>query len=1069
MSALIGKQLDHYRIDALLGQGGMGIVYRAWDGRLSRFVALKLMHPHLTRKPLFQARFKQEAQTVAPLSHPGIVRVYAYDQFEQHVFLVMELVEGQTLSAELRRLRESGQRSNLYQALLIGAQVAEALNYAHEQGVLHRDIKPGNIMLKPLAEPEKPGDPPFRAVVTDFGLASLLASGTAPGKMIGTLAYLSPEQCQEQELDGRADLYALGIILHEMTTGQLPFEISSATTAYHKHVQEIPADPREFNPDLPAAVSALILKSLAKKPADRFANGAAMAQALREAAALLTDEISTQPPQARLPLAVAPPAGTAAAEKLEDTRSQTRFTAPPPLTEMIADVSPADEATLTIIRAEKVERVLPLTANQYAIGRRSQNDIVLDDPRVSGAHLQITRTTSGWQVIDLGSKNSTRLHGRALPPHQPQEWRPDQTLQVGPYSLRWKNGGEADQAAVVATPHTPALHSAEQAAALHLIAAPTRLRVKPGERTEGQLSLTNMGTESDHFLIRQDGLPHDWVTIPQDIVQIQPGAGTTLPLTIHPPASSSALAGEYRFQIIVTPATNNADGVAVEMICTVAPFHRLQLQFHPQHLRNRGNIDVELTNAGNEPVQGRVFGRDPANAVQFDRRHPPRLIAPGDSVTLPLQVAPRRRPLLGRPMQHLFTITAEGTAAAGDDSPVPTEAEQGRLEVTPVFPSWLLPLLLLLVLFSVLGVFINNRVTENNAEATAIAQTATATTVFAVAAQTMIAVRQEQTAIAVGATATRTTMAATETAVAVIAVTTTAEADDDLDGIANYLELQNGLDKNNADTDGDGLVDGEEYYQLGTDPTSVDSDGDGLSDYTELFVTFTVPTNPDTDGDGEPDGADSDPLALPTATPTSTPLPTATATTAPPPTATGTPLPVVLEFSLAVPESGTIRYNQLSTYSLRTSSAANAPVISVGDEIFGGAKHTTRGFLTFSLQSLPAVDDILSAQLNLPQGQIVGDPFADLGDLIIETIEVAPGATTAEWYNASGIVILDDYLLVESSIDLTNVVRGLLASDQERLRLRFRFSLENSDTDSEADQFILPAGSNPTLTIRYYP
>jgi eukaryotic-like serine/threonine-protein kinase len=211
MSALINQTIaQRYRVDALLGDGGMGAVYRAYDVNLDRPVALKLMHAHFARQPEFQSRFTREAQTIAQLDHPSIVRVYDFGKSEAGLYLSMEYLSGGSLRAHLQRLQMQKKYLPLVQTFQIGVQMAEALHYAHGKGIVHRDVKPGNIILKKLARPDEAGELPFRAVLTDFGLVKLLEGDrmTQSGTALGTPTYMSPEQCYGEKIDGRSDLYS---------------------------------------------------------------------------------------------------------------------------------------------------------------------------------------------------------------------------------------------------------------------------------------------------------------------------------------------------------------------------------------------------------------------------------------------------------------------------------------------------------------------------------------------------------------------------------------------------------------------------------------------------------------------------------------------------------------------------------------------------------------------------------------------------------------------------------------------------------------------------------------------
>lgn len=295
MDNLVGQRLEKYQIEAQLGQGGMGAVYRARDVNLRRLVAMKVMHVHLARQPEFQQRFLQEAQAAARLDHPGIVKIFDFGRRGDLLYMVMEYVNGGSLGGYLRNLYKQNKVVALQEMLLLLAQVAEALGYAHRQGVVHRDVKPDNILLKRSDVGEQPGGQAgllaLRAVVTDFGLAKLLEGGlqTATNTFMGTLPYMSPEQAlSNRSLDGRSDIYSLGVILYELSTGRLPFNIRTPTEAVRVHLQESPPPPQSVKPDLPAPIAAIIERAMAKEPEQRFQSGEQMAGAIRSAAAGLT-------------------------------------------------------------------------------------------------------------------------------------------------------------------------------------------------------------------------------------------------------------------------------------------------------------------------------------------------------------------------------------------------------------------------------------------------------------------------------------------------------------------------------------------------------------------------------------------------------------------------------------------------------------------------------------------------------------------------------------------------------------------------------------------------------------
>ncbi|MBN1311177.1 MAG: protein kinase [Anaerolineae bacterium] len=270
---LIGRQLDEYRVEALLGQGGMARVYRAIDVKLERHVALKVVDTPFRTDSDYIMRFQREAQAVARLEHSHIVRLYRYGEVDGLLYMAMQFVEGADLRFILDTYNRDSQIIEPDQAVRIMWEAASALDYAHSKGVIHRDVKPANILLN------RQGD----VLLGDFGLALLTEIGTK-GEIFGSPHYVAPEQAiSSAGACPTSDLYALGIILFEMFTGQVPFDAPDPLDIAMMHMSEPPPSPSMLRPEISPALERVILKAIAKEPEDRYASGADLVGDLEEA------------------------------------------------------------------------------------------------------------------------------------------------------------------------------------------------------------------------------------------------------------------------------------------------------------------------------------------------------------------------------------------------------------------------------------------------------------------------------------------------------------------------------------------------------------------------------------------------------------------------------------------------------------------------------------------------------------------------------------------------------------------------------------------------------------------
>jgi plastocyanin len=273
---LVGRRLGQYQLRDVIRRGGMSTIYKAWQPSLDRWVAIKVLSQ--PGDPQFLSRFKLEARSIAQLQHPNILPIHDYGEQDGQAYLVVQYVQdGRTVGDLLDGPMQPAR------ALRLVAHLLAALGYAHGRGIVHRDVKPGNLLMPSESWP----------MLADFGVAKLLLGGdaqklTQAGLVVGTAAYMAPEQALGQPVDARTDLYAAGVVLYELLTGQVPFEGDTPVATLMKQAYEQPARPRSLRPELPVEVEQVVLRALAKQPADRFASAEEMAAGVQEALDRLT-------------------------------------------------------------------------------------------------------------------------------------------------------------------------------------------------------------------------------------------------------------------------------------------------------------------------------------------------------------------------------------------------------------------------------------------------------------------------------------------------------------------------------------------------------------------------------------------------------------------------------------------------------------------------------------------------------------------------------------------------------------------------------------------------------------
>jgi len=432
---LIGQVINNFEIQDLIGKGGMGIVYRAYHPDLELYAAVKIMRPELAQQPGFYERFLQEARTAARLAHPNIVDVTNFGTFQDSYYLMMDYIEGPSLR---QLVKERRQGLPIWDAIQISWQIADVLVYAHASEVLHRDLKPDNIIITHSVRPNRP----YRAIVTDFGLVKLGQGSileTQEGISVGTPAYMSPEQCKGEDVDGRADIYALGVLFYETVTGKRPFPIRNLIDAARYHSQgAVPASVSDRE-DIPPEVDFLVQSMLVPERALRVESAGEVVDDLQD----LLNMLGRAGIEADRDLQSSI-MGRMAQEKLKSETVEA-VTTPP----LATREEPDEQHFLQVaFMNEWEEKVYPVTGEPIIVGRLPTSSIVLDRPDqrfVSRRHCEIILRDGRVLVRDLGSANGTFLDNRQLDANAYYEWLVDVEVQLGPFTLALRSEKELNE------------------------------------------------------------------------------------------------------------------------------------------------------------------------------------------------------------------------------------------------------------------------------------------------------------------------------------------------------------------------------------------------------------------------------------------------------------------------------------------------------------------------------------------------------------------------------------------------------------------------------------------------
>ncbi|MFZ0543915.1 MAG: FHA domain-containing protein, partial [Candidatus Promineifilaceae bacterium] len=726
-------------------------------------------------------------------------------------------------------------------------------------------------------------------------------------------------------LDGRSDLYSLGVVLYELVTNQLPFQFKSLSDAVTTHMSgDMPLAPHALRPELPPIIDTILAKLLAKSPDDRYQSGRELYSALQSALSAI---------------------GEAPTQVMANGN-------PPVQADNTAD-EPPEGYRLEIRTPGRESSYASLTRPTITIGRNAENDIILPAEGVSRYHGRIQAAGDGWEIVDLGGVNGTWLKGKKLPPNIPSPVKTGEIIQIGPYQLFLEGPPIQEPATVpqlnevptnvrLTAPYDPPGSTSPADVPLDLFIARDTMTVEPGRRVELKVEIRNRSKQDDRVNLRVYGIPSDWVQVPDTFMDVPAGTSITIPVIFQPPRRAGTPAGRQRVRIELNSQQFRHLRRGAGFNLVLSTFEDFSVDMSPRTLKLPGIVQISLRNTGNTTGEYSLIGREQSNQVQFQGERGRIQLLPDQLATIDLQLESRAQSWFG----SYDTISFEVEIASRSGA---RQTISGNAENTPILPVSLgYGALFLIVFLCALSGLLFGR--------TWLARTPPLPTATGTIDITATALNGTETAAAIG----------TAGAATLVAGTAAVQGDADGDGLSDAQEAIIGTLPDNSDTDGDGLEDGQEVLILGTSPINRDTDGDTLSDGDEVLLRGTNPLNPDSDGDSVNDAVEiangTNPLdpsdgptptwtvtaelspspTVPSATPTLTAIPSVTPTpgeTPPTETPTFTPTSTALPTATTTetptftptPSSTPTETSTATATPTATSTAAANPLVACAD------------------------------------------------------------------------------------------------------------------------------------------
>ncbi|MEM7330536.1 MAG: GON domain-containing protein [Chloroflexota bacterium] len=655
---LVGRQLARYRIDAVLEENEHSHVFQGTDLTLGRAVTLHQIRATAPKDG--EQYISSHLQAVARLRHPAIARLQDCLDSDGSMLLVHEFVAGPKIDDYLSHMKTKSWQVSTSRTLSLLGQIAEGLDVAHHQDIIHGSLHPGRILVAPKKKrlPDGEIEEAYQAKLAGYWINRLSDVSSRPTYH---WAYLSPEQLAGQAVDERSDIFSLGAILYLLATGEAPYKAVTFEEAQKQHISPPPL-PTQLRPGLPQQIESIILKAMSLAPQDRYQTAHEMASELNHVASILLPTM--------------------------DEEFDARLT------------KSAGKLYVYILCSGESPRIIELDKQTLHIGSTVDSEIYLPSKSVNGHHAKIERSLLGWAVSDLASKNGTFVDGARLLPQVAEEWTPGQAINVGPYNLIRLDDESMSNGRFVINGEEYHLNGADSDQAHQEPSAVLKLdplysEVRPGEMISVQLSLRNNSVQVDHFHLSVQGIPAAWLTISNNDIQLMPGDERSLLLSIVPPADHTATAGRYSFTVTSVPSANPTERIQAKAELMVASFEQITSSLDPNKHRNKGTSYLTLTNQGNIDSTITVFAEDPEALVTFTQLPPIVMLPPGEMVSLDLPVK-GKRPLIGYRKAAPFTV--EITTQTGTES-----TQNGQIDIRPYVPTWAVSVAGMLLMFLCFG------------------------------------------------------------------------------------------------------------------------------------------------------------------------------------------------------------------------------------------------------------------------------------------------------------------------------------------------------------------------------